>query len=188
MESYGYAKVETALARVFGADAASQKGAFRGRIIHLRRLGLPEGGPGRGKTIAYTDEQVYQWLIALLLEEFGIDPALAVKMIKTRWDNFLAQLVRDASHPGPPDIALLVHVRFMSQTWKRHQRLDPSLGRISLTEEELAQLGPCLARPGKHVSVVNLSVRIRELKIALAAQEAPDGVTATASVQKDEAP
>ena len=43
MSGFSYAVVETALAKVFGADAMAQKRAFRGRLQHLRRLGTAFG-------------------------------------------------------------------------------------------------------------------------------------------------
>jgi hypothetical protein len=160
-ERYGYATVETALATVFGIDAAAQKGALRSRLKHIQQLGLPSEGPGKGRRISYTPDQIYAWLIVLELAEFGIDPRLAVKMVKTRWDCLAdaVQAARDADH----DIALAVRPRFMSGD----PRLDPGFGRIELTNEVLAAQGSYLAKPGKRLCIFNLSSRLRELDTAL---------------------
>jgi hypothetical protein len=179
MESYSYAKVEAALARVFGANAAYQKGALRGRIIHLRRLGLPASGPGRGKTIAYTDAQVYAWLIALELEEFGINPVLAVRMIKDAWKNYLVKLIRTARDK---DVILMVRPRFMSAAWGTD--CDPILFSHFIVGEVMAvydanggflrqetDLVSILAESGARVCAFNLSQRLRELDEALKEQE-----------------
>lgn len=167
MEGYSYAMVETALARVFDLNAADQKGRLRGRIQHLRRLGLPSGGPGSGKTIAYDFDAIVMWLIALELEEFGIDPRLAVKMVKIYWE-VLADAVRQVRR-ADYDIGLVVRPRFMSGD----PRLDPGFNHIELTNEILLAQGSYLAKPGKRLCIFNLSSRLRELDAALKDQEAP---------------
>src|SRR4051812_20669682 len=81
-----YAEVETVLARMHHADEVVQRGAFRGRLAHLRRLGIPIGlTPGKGKRISYEIEQVYQLALCLELAEFGLDPSLIVRMVKQFW-------------------------------------------------------------------------------------------------------
>ena len=39
--TYSYAVVETSLANIFGVDPDIQRGAFRARLKHFQRLGLP---------------------------------------------------------------------------------------------------------------------------------------------------
>jgi len=78
---YTYQIVETALARVFGANEEAQRGIFRARLKHLQRSGLPSEAPGKGQRISYTDEQVCDWLVALQVAELGIDPVLVVALI-----------------------------------------------------------------------------------------------------------
>jgi hypothetical protein len=167
MRGYTYAAVEAALAKVFHAGVTAQKGALRGRIQNLRRLGLPSGGPGRGKTISYTDARVCAWLIALELEEFGIDPALAVRMIKTRWTD-LSRFIREARSPSHRDVIVIVRPYFMSASWA----LGPEVGQemfssfeagVSETETFLK----FLAKEGVRACVFNLSARLRSLDEAL---------------------
>ena len=71
---------------MFGVDA-ERRGPLKGRLKHLNVLGLPGLNVGRGVRIAYSAEQVAQWLVALLLEECGIDPTVAVKLIQAAWDR-----------------------------------------------------------------------------------------------------
>jgi hypothetical protein len=93
--AFAFGAVERALTRVLRIDA-HQHGAFRGRLKHLQRLGLPALEPGKGKRIGYTRELVLQWLIALLLAQLGIDPVLIVQAIKRDWKAVLAPACADA--------------------------------------------------------------------------------------------
>jgi hypothetical protein len=49
--SYSYARVEAALAAVFGVDA-EHRGALKGRLKHLAKLGLPGLKARKGLRIA----------------------------------------------------------------------------------------------------------------------------------------
>jgi len=82
---YTYSQVESALARVFGADAAGQAGWLRGRIQHLRRLGLTP--PANGGSVVYDFEWATRWLLALRLERVGPDPADIVAFFEENWDR-----------------------------------------------------------------------------------------------------
>ena len=64
--SFTYAEAESLLAKLYQADESAQRGAFRGRLKHLHRLGIPMGRrPGRGKKVSYDREQIYQWAFCL---------------------------------------------------------------------------------------------------------------------------
>src|SRR5829696_822695 len=91
---FTYAEAETVLAQVYEADATVQRAAFRGRLKHLKRLGVPLAmAPGKGAKIAYEYEHLYQWCLCLELEEFGVDPTLIVAILREYWNGGDAPLV-----------------------------------------------------------------------------------------------
>jgi hypothetical protein len=123
---YSYAQVEGALARVFGADAKVQRGAFRGRIKHFQRLGLPGLNVGKGAKITYSYEQACQWLVALLMSEIGFDPTVTVKVIEDYWSDRnvrLATWIRRATDAEALAEKNSVHFkltpRLMSGSWAK---------------------------------------------------------------------
>jgi hypothetical protein len=182
---YAYGVVETALAQVFGANPSTQKGALRGRIQHLRRLGLPSSGPGRGKVIEYTDAQIWAWLIALELEEFGLDPALIVNMVRGAWRHLLKAIKTARANPDD-DVLLIVHPRFMSGGWSGNPQLDPAFfDHVKLSDIE--QLLTLYREKGQRGSIFNLSARLRSLDQALARFAGEGTLTADAGVIKAKA-
>jgi hypothetical protein len=103
-----YALVEAALAKVFGIDAAGQSGWLRGRIQHLRRLGLTPStvrGP-----VAYSDEWLIKWLLALELEYFEVDPRQVVELIEKGWKPPHKRDASDAVQRGEATLSELVAV------------------------------------------------------------------------------
>jgi hypothetical protein len=176
---HSYATVEAALAMVFHAGVTAQKGALRGRIKHLQRLGLPSKGPGKGKRIAYSAAAVHAWLIALELEEFGIDPALAVRMIKDRWKD-LSRFIREAREARHDnDIILVVRPCFMSANWT----LGPEVGQETFSSIRAGAISQgddfmeFLAKEGVRACVFNLSARLRALDKALQSVQESEGET-----------
>jgi hypothetical protein len=116
--TYSYAVVETSLANIFGADPDIQRGAFRARLKHFQRLGLPGIESGKGTRVAYTYDLACQWLIGLMMAEVGVDPIIIVQVVKTRWE-FLKMWIRratDTSAAGNP-VFLTLRPRLMSGAW-----------------------------------------------------------------------
>lgn len=75
-----YKHVETALVDVTGVQP-NAIGAFRGRLRHLRNIGLPElPASGSGQHIAYSRRQALEMLIAIQLENIGHKPDSAAKL------------------------------------------------------------------------------------------------------------
>ena len=111
---YSYAHVETALAATFGVDVTGKVGWLRGRIQHLRRLGLQPKGPGKGATIRYSLDDVDRWLAALELEHFRIHPTAAVAAVKNNWNGpgMLRDLVAEARASREPKNDVLITVDF----------------------------------------------------------------------------
>jgi hypothetical protein len=102
MESaWTYKRLETAFARLYGADETAQTGPFRGRVKHLQRLGVPMARrPGRGSKALYDIDETMQFLFCFELSCFGVDPTLAVAALEMHWDR-----------PGPGDATLSSFMR-----------------------------------------------------------------------------
>ena len=156
---YPYAAVETALADVFDVDPAAQRGWLRGRIQHLRRLGLTPEGPGKGKTIAYSGEDVDKWLLALELAHFRIDPVMAVASIKKGWDGGatpLRKIIAEAraSKRSADDVVIVVTFAAVSQ--------EPAMGRMWI--RRFSAFSDWLNDPeARRASVFELSARPERL-------------------------
>jgi hypothetical protein len=75
---YSYAVVEQAFAAVF----RMRRPILHGRIAHLRRLGLVLEYPGKGARVAYQEDTIDLWYLALVLTHLRLDPVLAVEIIK----------------------------------------------------------------------------------------------------------
>jgi hypothetical protein len=186
MTAYAYRQVETALAHVFRVDVEFQTRAFRGRINHLQRLGLPMGvNPGRGRKIDYSREQICQWLLALEFSEFGMDPKIIVAMIQREWKDlarFIRQAIDEESSAGNDVVLVLVPAQ-MSDPWRTGARSltpnTPRLGMFRLNQPNITiphgTLYPepfwswVAAKP--RLSLVNLTNRIVALDEALKASQ-----------------
>jgi hypothetical protein len=84
--TYTYARVEAAFARAFKVPP-ERVGALRGRIKHLMVLGLPEAKAGKGVRVNYGHDGIVRWLVALMFEDVGVPPGVAVKAIKCFWEG-----------------------------------------------------------------------------------------------------
>ena len=116
--TYPYARVERALSAVFSIPADRQ-GPLRARLKHLNMLGLPGLKPGKGQRIFYSLEQVAQWLVALLIEETGVDPTVAASLVKETWSHGIGDWARlaldeasEASH-----VFLKLRPQLMTGPW-----------------------------------------------------------------------
>ena len=79
---YRYGQVEAALAEVFKVGA-NELGALRGRLRHLRNIGVPAlPNPGSGRQIRYSREAAIEMLLALELAGLGIAPRHAATYAK----------------------------------------------------------------------------------------------------------
>jgi hypothetical protein len=153
---YSYAQAEAALAAVFGVDP-ERRGPLKGRLKHLNTLGLPGLKVGRGVRIAYTFEQVAQWLIALVIEEAGVDPTVAVGLVKGGWEQVTRPAVlaaMDEPRREVDHIFLVFRPRLMTGLWAkgtsapdtepvlgflRHWRKDKETGKpVNAAEEAIA--------------------------------------------------
>lgn len=160
-----YATVETALAKMHGADANAQRGAFRGRLKHLQRLGLPLGDkPGKGKRIEYTQEQVWQLALALELAECGIDPVTIVELISRHWNDKIHPSFTSisAKYKRSQDVLMILNVAFMSASWGPK---DSSLnGLQSLSWNDSIASGLLVSRGSNRRAItINVTDMIREI-------------------------
>ena len=119
---YSYGQVERALASVFNADLATQQGAVRGRLKRLATLGLPATSPGKGSRRSYSWEEAVQLLIALLMENAGLDPTIIVPVIEKYWPKFARQIKHSASETEET-MVLCMRLEAMRGPW---QTKDPS--------------------------------------------------------------
>jgi hypothetical protein len=130
---YTYARVERALLAVFDV-AADRQGPMRARLKHLNLLGMPGLKVGKGQRISYSLEHVSQWLVALLLEEAGIDPTEAVRLVNGTWARGGRPAVLAAmDEPGRAvdHIFLVFRPRLMTGLWLKGERppdTEPVLG------------------------------------------------------------
>jgi len=84
-DSFRFGQMEAALAALFGVPPAKMT-AFHGRLQYLQVRGLPIGvRAGRGQKIEYSREQGLQFLLALFLEQHGVDPKTTVWLLETWW-------------------------------------------------------------------------------------------------------
>src|SRR5262245_60467 len=88
--AYVYGQIERALGAALYADAATTVGALRGRLKRLSTLGLPGSGPGKGSRRLYSLEEAHQLLVALLMEDAGLDPVVVAPAVKKAWVHNLA--------------------------------------------------------------------------------------------------
>jgi hypothetical protein len=182
--TFGYARVESILAKVFDAEDA-QRGAFRGRLKHFRKLGIPAENPGKGSRLQYSASDLFQLLIALELAEFNIDPTLIVKIVQDHWTGkkgFYAA-IQNAQWRSNEDCLAFLSVRFMSASLGQ-RRVVQTATAISLRSAPHpvvprfywakgvsgAGLLKVLQEPGERFCVFNLSARIRAVNEALAVE------------------
>lgn len=165
---YSYAQAETVLARLFGAgNEAAQRGAFRGRLKHLKRLGVPlDVSPGRGKRIQYGIEYIYQWALCLELEEFGLDPTIIVQFVRAYWANMLLGYFYEAADLSEGDLLFHITPRIMSKTWEpphdSFQRQFPDFADHSpIRSTDTDRLAHHLSGSARRACFVNLSEIVR---------------------------
>jgi len=78
-----YKQVEAALADIANVKPRAM-GAFRGKLRHLRNIGLPRlPSPGTGQRIPYSRRQVFEMLLAIELEKMGQAPKSAAMLAQS---------------------------------------------------------------------------------------------------------
>jgi hypothetical protein len=177
--TFGYAQVERALASLCEAENV-QRTAFRGRLKHFRKLGIPQQQPGKGSRIRYTASDVFQLMIACEFAEFGIDPHLITDIVRRHWrtkGNLFQAIDLAQRYPGN-DFHVAIEPHFMSWIWnkKKSKRTateisvslvaEPVLIRFFKTRDSKVFLDE-LQKTGRRFFVFNLSARVRAVERAL---------------------
>jgi hypothetical protein len=119
--TFTYAQAETILARLHDANSHQQAGAFRARLKHLKKLGVPLGShPGRGKKIDYSKEHLYQWAFCLECAQFGFDPTWTAEWLKKSWSGIYEvfwRAERNLRRRADQDLFMLIEPRMMTYAW-----------------------------------------------------------------------
>jgi hypothetical protein len=181
---FGYLQLETALAAVFGVEPADQTKWFRGRIQHLRRLGLTPPA-GRGTVVAYNSEWAAKWLIALEMEYFRSDPRMIAEWIPKVWDPPKARKASEAVNRGEGSLREIVKVARAATESDDHVILTVGFGLVSqlptvgyTTVNGMLSIGHWLAGDRddqtRRVAVFDLTARLQALDEALAAPPKPE--------------
>ncbi|WP_172374044.1 hypothetical protein [Mesorhizobium sp. NZP2234] len=152
-----YSAAEAVLAGMYGLDANVQEKAFRARLKHLKRLGVPLGSnPGRGTKIWYHDEQVYQWAFCLELAEFGIDPTSVVGFIRDSWADIFQHFNEARGRQGEEELCFCSEPRFMAA---------PLSGGGIGFEYSWREAGRVRVDGVRRALVINLTAMVREIDI-----------------------
>ncbi len=165
---YTYAEIERILAKLHSAEGEKQAGAFRARLKHLKRLGIPLGAnPGKGKRIEYTCEHLYQLVFCLECAQFGFDPVWTVQIVETIWPT-ISDLVfaRAEKHDdsGEDDLMMYFTPEFMTFAWVQsddggRSLIVPNLG--SLPQSQLPKKIATMGRDNRRMCLLNVSEVLR---------------------------
>lgn len=156
-----YAQGEGLLARTYKAPDRTRENAFRARLKHLKRLGIPLGSsPGRGAKIRYDFDQICQWALCLELAEAGMDPARVAELMKENWHSRISDLFQTAAEPGNA-MYLAIHPNTMSKNWSSKP------DEISFVYAEHAKnFFDRMRGPKRRTILINLSDLVQSLHIS----------------------
>lgn len=154
-----YATVETILAGMFGAEGEAQKKAFRGRLKHLKRLGIPlEFNPGKGAKGEYSDEYMEQMAFCLELAEFGVDPTAIVQFVQANWRTEILPKIMEAGDIDR-DLYFISAPRLMSSNWSKQSKF--TIGWMDAEKLQAEWAHPSAAR--RRMLIINISALVKQL-------------------------
>ena len=180
-QTKNFGSVEAALVQSYRIPKAA-RGAFRGKLGALQKQGLfgAKNMPGKGIALDYGPDQFHRLVFACELFEFGISPAMVLRLVESLWERRLRKIFSDAEDAvvkhedaGPDDVILHIGgVHLMADGW-----LDAvpnvnscPLGKLphnmamwmSMTSDDPSGLSP-------RAIATNLSMRLRAFHSAFAA-------------------
>jgi hypothetical protein len=176
-----YSSVEAALVQTYSVRKRDL-GRFRARITFLQKGGVFGVSPGKGKALRYTPDLMRRVIFTTELAEFGVNPSIALALVKARWETRLRKILQDADHaatiiPGPngenTDRDIILHldgVRLMTDAWSSaipninscelRKLPDHMAMRMRMLPDDPSGLPP-------RALVTNLSMRFRAFQAAL---------------------
>jgi hypothetical protein len=157
--SVSYAEIESVLAKLHGAYGDVQQKAFRGRLKHLKRLGIPRGiNPGRGAKVWYKEAQLYEWAFCLELAEFGLDPTAIVRLMNRKFkDDILPNLMKARKQTDSNDLFFVASPTLMSAVWQDKEPLPYRWMKFSDSELWLYRMGHSPQTPRRAI-LINVTV------------------------------
>lgn len=150
-----YGEIEAALARVFEVPR-EELGAFRGRLRHLRNLGVPDlAKPGSGQRVEYTRQNAIEIMLALELAALGVSPRHAAEAAKSQAER-VAALNMAVTQRG--DCLVVTHLRQFSN--------DPGTTAIVL-QRFTQEMMEFLMQSQNRFAVINVRRMVGVLDVAL---------------------
>jgi len=114
-QTKNFGSVEAALVQSYRIPKAA-RGAFRGKLGALQKQGLfgAKNMPGKGIALDYGPDQFHRLVFACELFEFGISPAMVLRLVESLWERRLRKIFSDAEDAvmkhqdaaGPDDVIL----------------------------------------------------------------------------------
>lgn len=167
---FTYAEVETILASLHRADAATQKGALRGRLKHFKKLGIPLGiNPGKGARIAYTIDTIWEWSFCLSLSQAGLDPTVIATILKYNWTALILPEFKSCD-AGTVDGTSFFYLEpwLMTRSWGGYKdALFEGVGDIGIaTRAELNAMLDASSLDGSPLLLIDLKRLVHSINVA----------------------
>lgn len=163
---FRYHQVETILAK-YRVVRPGALGSLKGRLIHLRRVGLGAASPGTGKRIDYSYEDVARWAFCLELADFGIAPIEIAQIVPEVWREVRRVFLREL---GPEQRFFVAQAELVAQSERDRARppLTPGISPV-LAYEDRYVLASNEVVPDvlERALVINLSNVARVLDVAV---------------------
>jgi hypothetical protein len=174
-----FGAVEAALVQTYCIPTKAV-GAFRSRLGALQKQGLfgAKHMPGKGVALGYGPDQFHRLIFVCELFEFGIAPAVVLRLVESLWERRLRKIFSNAEDAvvkhedaGPDDVILhMGGVHLMLDGWSDtvpnvnscplSKLSDNMLMWMSVKHDDPSGLPP-------RALVTNLSMRLRAFHTAL---------------------